>query len=63
MTEKGMSKQDADNVWGHWHNCFVCKFSYLELDKRLYYCSLKGEPIGGNYELCKKNDCKQVQIK
>ena len=56
-------KQDADNEWGHFHNCFVCQFSYLEIDERLYYCSLKGEPIGANYELCKKNDCKHIQIK
>lgn len=47
-------------MWGHWHNCFVCKFSYLELDKRLYYCSLKGELIGGNYELYRKNDCNMM---
>ena len=58
-----MNKQDADNVWGHYHNCFACKFSYLELDERRYYCSLKGEPIGTNYELCKKNECKHIQIK
>ena len=58
-----MNKQDADNVWGHFHNCFVCRFSYLEIDERLYYCSLKGEPIGANYELCEKNDCKHIQIK